>query len=117
MQTRHPVTTLRQTRPRQQMPGLVNDLDIVMILGPVIPTNNTSSPPVLADGSVEETPSDLMAKCSPQTSGHVIPSAVASPHDQPAHGLPQDLNGQMSRVLTRQPLPTPSLPNPPGKSH
>src|SRR5215472_2300172 len=32
-----------------------------------------------------------MAKCSPAHPGHVIPSAVTSPHDQRAHGLPQDL--------------------------
>ena len=59
-----------------------------------------------------------MAKCSPKTMGHDIPAAVTSPHDQRAHGLPQDLkDGQMSGVLTRQPLPTPTLPKPAGKSH
>jgi 8-oxo-dGTP diphosphatase len=40
--------------------------------------------------------------------GHVIPSAVPPPHDQRAHSLPQDLTGQIRRVLTRQPLPEPS---------
>jgi hypothetical protein len=33
-----------------------------------------------------------MAKCSPsQAMGHDIPAAVTPPHDQRAHGLPQDL--------------------------
>jgi len=33
------------------------------------------------------------------------PSSDSPPHDQRAHGLPQDLNSdQMSGVLTRQPL-------------
>jgi hypothetical protein len=48
---------------------------------------------------------------------HVIPAAVSPPHDRRAHGLPQDLEGLMSGVLTRQPLPEPSLPKPPGKCH
>src|SRR5436190_18900978 len=43
--------------------------------------------------------------------GDVIPSAVQPPHDQRAHSLPQDLKGQMRRVLTRQPLPEPSCLN------
>jgi hypothetical protein len=34
-----------------------------------------------------------------------------------AHYLPQDLKGQMSGVLTRRPLPEPSLPKPSGRSH
>ncbi len=63
-------------------------------------------------GSAEKTASDLMARCAPASPGHVIPSAVTSPHDQRAHGLPQGLKSQMSGVLTRQPLPEPSLPNP-----
>jgi hypothetical protein len=49
--------------------------------------------------------------------GHDIPVAVSPPHDQRAHGLPQDLQGQKRRVLTRRPLPEPSLPNRPGKCH
>jgi len=55
---------------------------------------------------------DLMAKCSPQQAGHVIPAAVSPPHDQRAHGLPQDLHrSEEESVLTRRPLPEPSLPN------
>jgi hypothetical protein len=34
---------------------------------------------------------DLVVKCSPQPIGHVIPAATPPPHDQRAHGLPQDL--------------------------
>ena len=34
-----------------------------------------------------------MVKCSPPAAGHVIPSAVTSPHDRRAHGLPQGLTG------------------------
>ena len=45
------------------------------------------------------------------TSSHQL---SLSPHDQRAHGLPQDLKGQMVKVLTRQPLPEPSLPATPG---
>jgi hypothetical protein len=59
-----------------------------------------------------------MGKCSPTaTRGHDIPAAITSPHDQRAHGLLQDLTeDQRPRVLTRQPLPEPSLPNSPGKA-
>jgi hypothetical protein len=57
----------------------------------------------------------VLTKTNP---GHDIPAAVTSPHDQRAHGLLQDLTeDQRPRVLTRQPLPEPSLPNSPGKSH
>jgi hypothetical protein len=50
-----------------------------------------------------------MVKCSPSTrAGHVIPPAVQPPHDQQAYGLPQDLTGQIRRVLTHRPLPEPS---------
>jgi hypothetical protein len=67
---------------------------------------------------VEEIASVLMVKCSPQQPGVRHPSSVTSPHDQRAHGLLQDLNeDQRRRVLTHQPLPEPSLPNSPGKSH
>jgi hypothetical protein len=60
-------------------------------------------------GSTEETFSDLMAKCSPHTSGATSSHQLSKPpHDQRVHGLPQDLKGQMRRVLTRQPLPEPS---------
>ena len=58
-----------------------------------------------------------MVQCSPSAMGHVIPAAVSPPHDQRAHGLPQDLEGPMSGVLTRQPLPEPSLPKQPDESH
>jgi len=48
-----------------------------------------------------------------QAAGHVIPAAVTPPHDQRAHSLPPDLNGPDSKqVLTRQPLPEPSLTQP-----
>jgi hypothetical protein len=49
--------------------------------------------------------------------GHDIPAAVTSPHDQRAHDLLQDLtNYQCPRVLTRRPLPEPSLPNSPAQA-
>jgi hypothetical protein len=48
--------------------------------------------------------------------GPNIPAAVTSPHDQRAHGLLQDLTkDQCPTVLTRQPLPEPSLPKTPGQ--
>jgi hypothetical protein len=106
--------------PTRQHPALVVDqLDIVMVLGPVISHEQhcNSSPALSVDySSAEETPSDLMVKCSP-SSGARHPSSGSPPHDQRAHGLPQDLEGLMSGVLTRQPLPEPSLPKPPGESH
>jgi hypothetical protein len=53
-----------------------------------------------------------MVKCSPTPGpGHVIPSAVTPAHDRRAHGLPQDLQGPMSGVLTRRPLPRRSCTN------
>jgi len=59
-----------------------------------------------------------MVKClTANLTGHVIPAAITPPHDQQAHGLPKDLQGQIRRVLTHQPLPEPSLPNMPGTSH
>jgi len=67
--------------------------------------------------SAEETPRSN-GQVLTQDKGHDIPAAVTSPHDQRAHGLPQDLTSdQMIGVLTRQPLPTPTLPKPAGKSH
>src|SRR4030095_13388947 len=101
----------------------VDDLHIVMIFSPVVTDEQhpaTSAPsPGPEPSSAEETPSVLMVKCSPATTpGHDIPAAVTSPHDQRAHDLLQDLTeDQRPRVLTRQPLPEPSLANSPGKSH
>jgi hypothetical protein len=91
---------------------LINELDIVMALGPII--TNEQHPGPLSASTIRQQrggdSSDLMARCSPTKLGHDIPSAVRSPHDRRAHGLPQDLKGQKRRVLTRQPLPMPSLP-------
>jgi hypothetical protein len=45
-----------------------------------------------------------------ELTGHVIPAAVRSSHDQRAHGLPRGFKSQIRGVLTHQPLPAPSLP-------
>jgi hypothetical protein len=37
VQPRHAVQALRKLRPSQPPAGLVNELDVVMVLGPVIP--------------------------------------------------------------------------------
>ena len=119
MQPGNPVQTLGQPPGCQHPAGVIDDLDIVMVLGPVISHEQHRASRIDSDtvSSVEETASDLMAKCSPQHTGHVIPAAISPPHDQRAHGLPQDLRGQMSGVLTRRPLPEPSLPKRPDKCH
>jgi hypothetical protein len=87
-----PVQTLSQPLPTEHPSVLADELDVVMVLGPTIcytqhgavNIDNTSS-------SAEETAGDLMVNCSPHTMGHVIPAAISPPHDQRAHGLPQDL--------------------------
>jgi hypothetical protein len=90
-----PVEPLGQAPACQHAALIVDDLDVVVVFGPVIPNEQHcfSFPlrPVLVS-STEEAAGDLMVECSPRW-GHDIPVAVSPPHDQRAHGLPQDLNG------------------------
>ena len=71
------------------------------------------TPPV---SSVEETASDLMVKCSPHLAGHVIPAAVTPLTTSGRTVCRKTCEGLMSGVLTRRPLPEPSLPNRPNTS-
>ena len=66
-----------------------------MVLGPVVSHEQHRASKFDSDtvSSVEETAGDLMVKCSPQQTGHVIPVAISPPHDQRAHSLPKDLWG------------------------
>ena len=80
-----------------------------MLLSPVITHEQhlTASSQMEHSAARRRTASDLTARVlTPvRPRGHDIPVAVLPPHDQRAHGLPRDLNnGQMSEVLTRQPL-------------
>jgi hypothetical protein len=61
--------------------------------------NNIDSPSPVDRfvGSTEEAAGNLMVECSPSTMGHDIPVAVSPPHDQRAHGLPQDLKGRSGK--------------------
>src|SRR3954447_14334690 len=99
MQPRDTLDALGQPSTNQHLPVIIDDLDVVMVLCPVISQKQHQySRPVLhsADtlGSVEETASDLMVKCSPQNSrGTTSQQRFSPPHDQQAHGLPQDLHG------------------------
>jgi hypothetical protein len=78
----------------------IDDLDVVMVSGPVI--TNEQHPCLLSGlhcadplGSVEETTDDLMVKCSPQTSRGTAsqqPSRLLV-HRQ-RHDLDIDLKGQ-----------------------
>jgi hypothetical protein len=72
VQAGNTVRSFGQPSRRQPPPVLIDDLHIVVVLGPVIATNNTASSfhdPDTNIGSAEETASDLMAKCSPTNGG------------------------------------------------
>jgi hypothetical protein len=94
VQLSDPRDALRHPPPGQHRAGLVDDLDVVVVLGPVI--------------THKQHPDSLRLTLSPQqrggdsrrsngqvltinTMGHDIPAAVTPPHDQRAHGLPKDL--------------------------
>ena len=78
MQPGNTVQPFGQPPTRQPTSLLVDDLDVVMVLGPVITHEQhrvslRCSPDV---GSVEETADDLMVQCSPNEPGHAIPAVV-----------------------------------------
>jgi hypothetical protein len=77
-----PVQPVRQSSACQHLAVIVDDLHVVMVLGPVI-SHQQPAPPKKSpapDGSAEETADDLIAECSPHKAGHVIPAVVlASP--------------------------------------
>lgn len=90
---------LRQPGPGQPAATLVLQLDIVVILSPVVSDEQHPQqlPPVSGrqDHSTRD-PCDLMIKCS-RRGGHGIPSAVQSPANRRAHGLSIGLRkGQVS---------------------
>jgi hypothetical protein len=70
-----------------------------------------------SSSSAEETPSDLMVKCSPHKAGARHPISGHAPSTSGRTVCRKTSKGLKSEVLTRQPLPEPSLPNPPGRSH
>ena len=61
------------------------------------PTNIITRPPAPVTGTSQQRGGDSQRSNSQVLTaarpGHVIPSAVTPPHDQRAHGLPQDLQG------------------------
>jgi hypothetical protein len=91
---------LRQPSPGQHLPVVIDDLDVMVVLGPVISHEQHPLSPIPglhgADtvGSVEETTQRSNGQVlTADLTGHVIPAAVSPPHDQQAHGLPRDLQG------------------------
>ena len=86
-----------------------------MVLGPVIP-DEQHRPPFLTRPRPRPAAGSRLRRSNGQVltnpgPGHDIPAAVTPAHDRRAHGLPQDLQGQMRRVLTRRPLPDRSCTN------
>ena len=72
-------------------PGLVLELEVVVILGPVVPDEQQHPQQLLqrSPDTRDTAPGDtcnLMIKCS-RRSGHDIPSAVQSPANRRAHDL------------------------------
>jgi hypothetical protein len=101
---------------------LVDDLHIVVIFSPVVTDKQHPRPPHPRPNTTQQRGGDTQRPngqvLTGKSPGHNIPAAITSPHDQRAHGLLQDLTEDQSpKVLTRQPLPAPSLPNNPGGSH
>ena len=76
MQLRHARDTLRQPLFHQPLPGLVDHLDVVVVLGPIISNEQhgrrSSSRPAgnTQQRALEETGSYLMVQCSSGTSSH-----------------------------------------------
>jgi len=115
VQPGHPRRALRQPGPGQHPPRLIHQLDVVMILSPVISCEKQrvsrpgQQPASAARG---RTISDLINECSRRAGGHDIPAAIYSPGHQRGHdlspGLPEGAQG--GQVLTRRRLPDPSLP-------
>ena len=114
---------LGQSSSNQNLPVVIDDLDVVMALCPVIShKQHQHSRPGLhgADtlGSVEETASDLMVKCSPQTSrGTSSQQRFRLLTTSRRTVCRKTCMGQMRGVLTCQPLPEPSLSNRLSRSH
>jgi hypothetical protein len=94
-----PSSPLGQPSTGQHPAGVVDNLDVVMILGPVTSheQHRLRTIGLHTLGSAEETASDLIVECSPTQAGDVIPAAVSLPHDQRAHSLPQDLKDQSGK--------------------
>jgi hypothetical protein len=94
---------LRQPGARQPPARLIDDPGIMMILSPVVPGEKHPSPPpwqpVRQQRGGDIRRSDGQALTA--RAGHVIPSAVTSPHDWRAHGLPQGLQGP--QAVQREP--------------
>src|SRR3954468_17670167 len=82
MQAGHPSHTLREPRLGQPVTRLILDLDVVVILGPVVPDEQHNGLRSLnitdgASAACGRTTSGLMNKCSRHCrGGHDIPSAV-----------------------------------------
>ena len=112
-----PVQAFGQPRPGQPTPVLVDELDVVVVLGPVVPDEQHHTLPArprLRIGSVEETQrSNGQVLTAPRrgTSSHQLSSLLTTSGRTVCRKTSQV---QMSRVLTRQPLPEPSLPEPTG---
>src|SRR3954453_13641919 len=114
-----PLDALGHTPSRQHCTVFVDDLDVVVVLSPVITHKQHPDSPRLVRlfSSAEETAGDLMAKCSPHKWGTTSQKRLRLLTPSGRTVCRKTSNGQMSGVLPRQPLPEPSLPKPPGKCH
>jgi hypothetical protein len=119
MQLRHPRQPLRQPLARQPPPGIVHDLNVVVIFGPVVPDKQHHASWLVngIDSRAEEIPSDLMVKCSPPARG-TTSHQRSNPLTTSGRTVCRKTScGRKRRVLTCRPLPEPSLPKQSGRSH
>ena len=112
MQPRQPIQPFRKPRPSQPAAALVDQLDIVMVLGPIVPDEQTRLPrPTRTQPAA--------ASRLWRSNGQVLTSrGRGTSSHQPSHLLTaggrtvcrKTSKGPKGRVLTRRPLPEPILP-------
>jgi hypothetical protein len=95
MQPGHTGRALAQPGPGQNPPGLVHQLNVMMISGPVITNKQnrhprTSRSPWTTPAACGRTISDLMNSAH-ATGGHDIPAAICPPGHRRGHSLPTGL--------------------------
>lgn len=109
-----PRDSFRRPSLGQPTPRPIHQLDIVMVLGPIISNKQHSFSRLCQVNLVlvarGRTISALMNKCSRHDGGHDIPSAINSPGYQQGHDLFSSLTGLGIRVLTHQQLPNRACP-------
>jgi hypothetical protein len=121
VQPGNPARPLGQSSARQHLAVIVDNLDIVMVLGPVISHEQHRASGIglhTLDSSVEDTASDLMVKCSPHRKrGTSSQQRFRLLTTSGRTACRETCAGQMRTVLTHQSLPAPNLPNRHSRSH